>query len=88
MSQSEKPNLAFKYVAKASEVKRLIGNVEKSIANGDRVILRGDLDLPTSTRYQGPAWKACVDSRGQLLWSVRAEEHLGGRTEPRDQEVR
>ena len=66
------PDLACKYVAQGSEVKRLHGYVERCI--GDRILLEGNVDLPTSMRFQGPSWQACIDSAGRLLWSVRGEQ--------------
>jgi hypothetical protein len=39
MSQNDKPNLAFKYVGQGTDIKRLTGNVDRSSADGDRLIL-------------------------------------------------
>lgn len=73
ISQDNKKDLASKFVAVGRETKSLSGYAQKRTKDG-RIIIGGDVILPTSKPYEGVAWQACVNSEGRVLWSARAEE--------------
>lgn len=72
--QNGQPEVAHKYIAIGKEIKSLHGSGQRSALKGDRIILGGDVTLPTSKPYQGEAWIACTGPDGHSLWSARAQE--------------
>jgi hypothetical protein len=66
-------DFAHRFIAQGKEIKSLDGAAYRATADG-RIILGGDVDIPTSHQLPGVAWMACLRPDGQLDWSVRAPE--------------
>ena len=76
--QSKEAAFACKYVGDGKEIRILSGSLNALVVASNpsesRIVFGGDVELPTSKRYQGVSWKACAGLDGQLLWAARAEE--------------
>ncbi len=76
--QSKEATFACKYVGEGNEIRILSGSLNALVVasnpSGNRILFGGNVELPTSKRYQGVSWKACAGLDGQLLWAVRSSE--------------
>jgi hypothetical protein len=73
ISQIDKVDPSFKYVAEGRDVKSFDGNALKNISVAGRLLLGGSF----STNDKRAQWTACASPDGRLLWSVQMPEEVG-----------